>query len=259
MSEWFDNAEIWKDISPLIFHQPNWEKARSDVEQGIALLQMTQNGAVLDIPCGPGRHALEFARQGFQVTAVDLMPFLLEHGRERARAESLEVEFIQDDMRSFVRPDSFDAVWNFFSSCGYFDDPQDDFRFLGNAFLSLRRGGKLLLEMSSRDHAVEFWKTRDRFEHPPVNGIVLIEEGRLSKDQSLVSLYWRIVKGEQTSEHRFALRLYSVSQMKSALRDIGFEHVEIYGDMAGNPYTPNCDRIVILAEKWNALRLRAYF
>lgn len=53
------------------------------------------------------------------------MPLYLEEGRRRAQAEGLQIEFIQNDMRSFIRPNTFDAVWNYFSSFGYFND-QDE-------------------------------------------------------------------------------------------------------------------------------------
>ena len=104
MTERFRNTDLWRDIRPLIFHETNWENAKADVDRGTALLKLLPGAAVLDIPCGPGRHALEFGRRGFRVTAVDLMPFFLERGSRRAQKEQLDIEFIQDDMRVFKRP-----------------------------------------------------------------------------------------------------------------------------------------------------------
>ena len=211
---------------------------------------MPPGAAGLDIPCGPGRHALEFARRGYRVTAVDLMPFFLEHGLRLAKEDNLAVEFLQGDMRTFVRPESFDLIWNFFSSFGYFDDPKDDRAFLNNTFKNLAPNGRLLLEMHSRDHALIFWKDHDRFQHPSINGITLIEQGRISEDQTRVDLHWRIVKKDQTSsEYHFALRLYSKSQLKAAIKNAGFSAVAIHGDMLANPYTPDCERMVVVAKK----------
>jgi 2-polyprenyl-3-methyl-5-hydroxy-6-metoxy-1,4-benzoquinol methylase len=47
---------------------------------------------VLDMPCGPGRHALEFARRGFQVTGVDLNPSFIAQAKERTEKEGLKLE-----------------------------------------------------------------------------------------------------------------------------------------------------------------------
>ena len=84
MENWFSDIDFWQSLTPLIFHQSNWEKASVEVGQGLSLLQRSKEGTVLDLACGPGRHSLEFARRGFSVTAVDLMPFYLEEGQRRA-------------------------------------------------------------------------------------------------------------------------------------------------------------------------------
>jgi 2-polyprenyl-3-methyl-5-hydroxy-6-metoxy-1,4-benzoquinol methylase len=41
---------------------------------------------ILDVGCGPGRHALELARRGAQVTGVDVAPRFVSLGKEAAAA-----------------------------------------------------------------------------------------------------------------------------------------------------------------------------
>jgi SAM-dependent methyltransferase len=66
---------------------------------------------VLDVAAGTGNAALAAARCGCDVTGVDYVPELLERGRERARAEGLDVSFVEGDAESLPYPDaSFDAV-----------------------------------------------------------------------------------------------------------------------------------------------------
>ena len=66
-------------------------------------------GKVLDLCCGPGRHAVALAKRGFAVTAVDRTRFLLDHARARAAQAGLSVEFVLEDMRLHsprdLRPD----------------------------------------------------------------------------------------------------------------------------------------------------------
>jgi SAM-dependent methyltransferase len=75
-------------------------------------------GRLLDVACGSGRHAREFAALGWQVTGVDYSPDLL----ERARAAGIDVH--EQDMRRLDIPGApFDAVTCLFDSIGY---PQDN-------------------------------------------------------------------------------------------------------------------------------------
>jgi SAM-dependent methyltransferase len=58
-------------------------------------------GSVLDIACGPGYHALEFARRGVNAAGLDLRAEMVELALSKAANEGLEVDFFVGDMRSF--------------------------------------------------------------------------------------------------------------------------------------------------------------
>ena len=72
---------------------------------------------VLDVATGSGNAAIAAARLGATVVGLDYVPALLERGRERAKAEGLEIEFVEGDAESLPYPDgSFDAVTTVFGS-----------------------------------------------------------------------------------------------------------------------------------------------
>ena len=73
-------------------------------------------GTLLELACGTGRHAAEFAGMGIQVTGVDINEELLEHARRRVPG----VEFVAQDMtRLDLGGARFDAVTCLFDSIGY--------------------------------------------------------------------------------------------------------------------------------------------
>src|ERR1039457_5861482 len=148
--EWFENESLWRELYPYVFPVERVAAAVGQVT-GILALAGVNGGAVLDLCCGPGRHAVEFARRGFTVTGVDRSAFLLERARERAAVAAAPVEWVLDDMREFRRPASFDLACNLFTSFGYFEREEDNLRVLRNVWESLRDGGALVMDMVGRE------------------------------------------------------------------------------------------------------------
>lgn len=66
---------------------------------------------VLEVGCGTGRTACYLAEQGYQVTAVDLHPKMIEKARKRAQKQGVDVQFIQADAGELPLPaEQFDVV-----------------------------------------------------------------------------------------------------------------------------------------------------
>jgi SAM-dependent methyltransferase len=66
-----------------------------------------QGERVLDSACGDGNVALAAARRGTQVTAVDFAPAALERARSRAKAEGLEIEWLEGDVHDLPAGDGW--------------------------------------------------------------------------------------------------------------------------------------------------------
>jgi SAM-dependent methyltransferase len=75
---------------------------------------------VLDLACGSGRHAFEFATMGHSVTGVDFSHELLDLARAGAESRDLDVRFVEQDIRALdIDGGPFDAVTCLFDSIGY--------------------------------------------------------------------------------------------------------------------------------------------
>jgi SAM-dependent methyltransferase len=78
-------------------------------------LDLRSGERVLDVAAGNGNASLAAARRWCEVTSTDYVPALLERGRERARAERLELQFLEADAEALPFDDaSFDAVMSTF-------------------------------------------------------------------------------------------------------------------------------------------------
>src|SRR5918998_251909 len=66
---------------------------------------------VLDVAAGTGNASIPAAQRGAQVTASDLTPELFDAGRERAKREGVELEWVEADAENLPFEDeSFDVV-----------------------------------------------------------------------------------------------------------------------------------------------------
>ena len=113
-------------------------------------LELKPGDSILDIGCGTGRHSIELARRGFDVTGVDLSSGMLHEARTSANEAGVEVKFIQADASLFKADSQFRAVKclceGAFGLLGKGDDPIDrDLNILKNISCALSHGGGFLL------------------------------------------------------------------------------------------------------------------
>jgi len=149
MPEWFEDESFWINFYPFMFSEERFAAAKEEVEKAIHLLDF-KGSSVLDLCCGPGRHSLVLAEKGLTVTGVDRTDFLLEKARAEAESRGLEIERIQQDMREFVRPESFDLALSMLTSFGYFENKNEDKKVLENIYVNLRKGGYCLIDEHPR-------------------------------------------------------------------------------------------------------------
>ena len=247
MSEWFENEEFWRVTGPYMFGTERWERAVTEVETALRLTELSPGAAILDLCCGVGRHALEFARRGFRVTAVDRNTEYLKEAGKRAQKEGLGIEFVQEDMRSFSRPGAFDGALNLFTSFGYFEDPEDDRHVARNLSESLRRGGELLMEMKGKEVLARVFQ--ERRWHREDDGTIFLEEARLVDDWGTVEGRWILVKNGEQKEFTHRIRFYSAAELKALLREVGFASFQCFGNWDLDPYDQNATRLLVLATK----------
>lgn len=244
--EWFADEEFWATVYPFLFPASSFEAATEQTPVITSLLGIEQ-GAILDLACGPGRHAVPLAERGYSVTGVDRSRFLLDRARSRAAERQVEVEWVAEDMRTFMRPGSFDGALSMFTSFGYFEESEQNLRVLENVFTSLKPGARFLMDVMGKEvlaHVFEPTSSRELSD-----GTLVIERRRVTEDWDRAETEWIFVRGESASSVRFRLWLYSGHELKQWMAQAGFSRVELFGDLQGAAYGPSAERLVALAWK----------
>ena len=246
MPDWFEDETFWTKLYPFLFTSSKLDAAEAEVDSVLQLAGL-ERGDVLDLACGPGRHSVALAMRGFRVTGVDLSAFLLGKAREQAHEKSVDVEWVQEDMRRFVRPGSFDLALSLFTSFGYFESKADDLKVLRNIHKSLRTGGTLVMEIAGREALAH------RF-HPTTSkelddGRLLVERHEIVDDWTRIRNHWIAIENDKATTFRFEVTLYSGQELKDCLHQAGFSNIHLYGGYDGREYALNAERLVAVARK----------
>lgn len=246
MGDWFEDESFWSTFYPYMFSEGNLELAEEQVEKLLHLVDF-QGGAVLDLACGPGRHSVLLAGRGYQVTGVDLTPYLLDKARRRAASAGVEVEWVQADMRRFVRPQAFDLALSMFTSFGYFEDRDDDRLVLRNLHRSLKPGGRLVIDVVGKEWLAQHFQATNSEEL--ADGALMVQRRAIVDDWSRIQNEWILLKEGRATAFQLEHTIYSGQELKDRLLEAGFERVRLYGDLDGSDYDLAAKRLVAVAHR----------
>ncbi|MGQ9731901.1 MAG: SAM-dependent methyltransferase, partial [Candidatus Zipacnadales bacterium] len=116
-SEWYEN---YFDEIYLCSYGWRLDRAPAETETILRLLDLPSGASILDLGCGQGRHVVELARRGYQVTGLDLSRVLLQKAQELAQKMGVGVELVEEDMRRIPETWAarFDGIINVFTTWG---------------------------------------------------------------------------------------------------------------------------------------------
>jgi len=213
-----------------------------------ASLGIKRGDSVLDVGCGLGHHALEFARRGYLVVALDLALPMITRAAEEAQQRGLRINFLHKDIRDIGFEGTFDAIVCTGTTFGFFDDEQNR-NVLVRLAHALKPGGRLLLDVVNRDFVIGSQPNLVWFEG---DGCVVMEETDFNYYSSRLTVKRTMMREDgRQSEVEYNIRLYSIHELGQLLKQVGFSIKEVSGQEAtrGLFFGAEAKRIIILAER----------
>jgi SAM-dependent methyltransferase len=164
---WFD--ALARFLGPAYLRNAFTKGTEQEVEYLVARLGLQTGDRVLDIGCGPGRHALALARRGIDVVGVDHSEDFVALARAAAQAEDLPARFERADVRALDEDAAFDAVICLCQGGFGLLGGTEDADLLARFARALKPGGRLALTAFHLAFAVRFLEEGDRFD--PATGV----------------------------------------------------------------------------------------
>jgi len=247
MSDWYEDEVLWDELFEFMFPVSAFEAAVGQAER-LKSLAGLETGDVLDMPCGPGRHALPLARLGFRVTGVDLTAPLLKRAQDAASEEMLDVEWVRSDMRSFRRPTAFDLAVNAFTSLGYFDKWADNVQVVQNVYDSLKPGGTFVVETLGKEGLAAIFLPSSV--HDLGDGRLRVERRWVVDGWRRLENEWILIEGDRVIRRwRVDHWLYSAGELIDMFRGVGFVDIETYSGWTEHPYDHKARRLLVVGRK----------
>jgi ubiquinone/menaquinone biosynthesis C-methylase UbiE len=213
------------------------EMAKKQVAFLVKVTNLKQGDSVLDVPCGVGRHSLEFAKHGAKVVGIDISNDCLKIARHKFKHKN--VHYLHGDMQNLRKfQGRFDLVVNLFTSFGYFSTDEENFKVLKSMVNCLTPGGKIVVNLIDRDWILSIF---DPARWSEVDGRVILEASRYDKKSKynesqvfIVNNKFSPPKLEHYHYHR--VRLYSKAELVDLMKKAGLTNIKVYGDYDGGPY-----------------------
>ncbi len=237
--DWFNSPYYHQ----LYFKRDEAEAAKF-INKLIDYLKPAPGSLMLDIACGRGRHSLQLASKGFNVTGIDLSTDSI---KEAKKYESENLEFFVHDMRLPFWINYFDYAFNFFTSFGYFNTRREHDNSIRTIAQSLKPDGVFVIDYLNVHYAEDHVVHTSEVEVDGINYFI-------TKWFDETHFYKKIVVEdealEKPIEHQEKVAKFSLGDFTEMLAYHQLQVQEVFGDYNFNSYhVKNSPRMIIIAKK----------
>ena len=203
-------------------------------------LELPKNAHIADLPCGKGRHSIYLNSLGYRVTGGDLSKNSIEHAKQ---FENETLHFEVWDMRKSLE-NKYDAVFNLFTSFGYFEDDAEDLKVLKGMKSGLKESGVIVLDF------LNVQKTKNNLverETKEIDGIIFNIQREI-KDGFILKHISFFADGEQHS-YTEKVKFLDLKKMQEYFNSAGLSIINTFGDYNLDEFNEeNSSRLILIAK-----------
>jgi cyclopropane fatty-acyl-phospholipid synthase-like methyltransferase len=144
-ASWFDSP-----FYHILYKDRNYNEAQHFMDNLTAYLNLPDHAKILDLACGKGRHSIYLNSLGYDVTGADLSENSI---AEASKAANETLHFKVHDMRDTCK-EKYDAIFNLFTSFGYFEKDEDNLTTIKAIHNSLNETGFACIDFMNVDYVI---------------------------------------------------------------------------------------------------------
>ena len=232
-SSWFDTP-----FYHILYKDRDDKEAQSFMDALTYYLNISQNSTILDLACGKGRHSLYLNSIGYDVTGLDLSKQSISEAKQKKN------ERLCFDVHDMSTPyfKQFDAVFNLFTSFGYFDCDEDNLNTIKAIKANLKPNGIGVIDFMNIDVVKNSLKQDDI---KTVNGIDFylkrsVKNGYIVKDIAFN------FKGQDFNFYE-RVKAFSLNDFKTMFEQAELTLLDVFGDYQLNTFNKqNSERLIMI-------------
>lgn len=215
-ASWFDTTYYH-----ILYKDRNYREAQLFMDNLTQYLNLPSQASVLDLACGKGRHAIYLNQLGYNVVGADLSENSIEEAKKN---ENNGLHFVVHDMRESF-DEKFEAIFNLFTSFGYFEHESDNLKTLMAIKNSLSEYGFAVIDFMNVYQVLENLVPN---EVKTVDGIDFNIK-RFEKDGYIIKEINFEDKG-QSFHFEEKVRALTLENFQSMMQEAGIDLLDIFGD-----------------------------
>jgi len=232
-ASWFDSP-----FYHILYKDRDHTEAQHFMDNLTDYLNIPEHGEILDLACGKGRHSIYLNSLGYRVTGVDLSENSIEY------AKQFENETLQFDVHDMCKPykQKFDAVFNLFTSFGYFENEEDNLNTIKAISADLNETGFGVIDFLNSNYVLdnlvgENVKTVEGIDFHQKRSLV---DGYIVKDISFS------VEGENY-QFQERVRAFTLEDFEALFEKAGVYLLDVFGDYKLKKFDPKTsERLVMI-------------
>lgn len=239
----------YKKVWTMDIQNMSWvEDTKKEVDFLIDQLKLQGNERILNLACGYGRHSLELARRGYDVTGIDITSEYIKYATEQTKKECLKAKFLCMDIREVNVKEKFDVVINMADGAiGYLENDTENMKIFEVVSNALKKGGKHFMDIMNGSYAENHFPCKLWDEGEKCLTLSAFEWDKKSK----ILLYGQVdyPYGEPLWKPEMKegnpIRLYTISEISKMFLKLDMSVCKSYADFTGTPSSDNDIQLMI--------------
>lgn len=220
------------------------EMTRSEADFLERELAIKPGARLLDVPCGNGRHAIELAGRGYDLTGLDQSEEFVEEARS---VSPHAIRWVLDDMRLLPWVAEFDGAYCFGNSFCYLRWEEAN-RFLKAVARSLKPGARFIVDTGMAAESILPSLVRTHWYR--VGDILMLSENRYNVEESRLDIDYTFVRnGEVKTPPTTSSYVFTAAELCRMHSSAGLHPVALLSGVDSEPYKLGSPRLILVSVK----------
>lgn len=207
----------------ILYKNRNDLEAKTFIENVTKFIEIPAKAKVMDLACGKGRHSITLNQLGFNVLGLDLSEESIAYAKQ---FENEHLHFDVHDMRKIYQENEFDAIFNLFTSFGYFENEEENTQVFEAIKKQLKPNGIFVFDYLNADKIV---KNLLPYEEKEIDGILFKITKSITNTNFIKKEIDFYADGKEWHFEEFVKALYK-KDFDAMIEKAGYKTLQVFGN-----------------------------